>query len=85
MERAGTSAWQEVVGRCRQELGAVHRHMEAAGVSVELVFDLKKIEACFARMESLVAVLCASNRADSLRATRHLLESLWRADNLISA
>jgi site-specific recombinase len=72
----GTSAWQEVVGRCRQELGAVHRHMEAAGVSVELVFDLKKIEACFARMESLVAVLCASNRADSLRATRYLLESL---------
>jgi site-specific recombinase len=72
----GTSAWQEVVGRCRQELGAVHRHMEAAGVSVELVFDLKKIEACFARMESLVAVLCASNHADGLRATRHLLESL---------
>ena len=72
----GTSAWQEVVGRCRQELGAVHRHMESAGVSVELVFDLKKIEACFARMETLVAVLDSKSDSDRLRATRNLLEVL---------
>ena len=42
--RAAVSPWLEVVGHCRQEIGAVHRHMESAGVSVEQVFDLKKLK-----------------------------------------
>lgn len=64
-------------------MDAVHRHMESAGVSVELVFDLKKIEACFTRMEALVAVLCPATTAEGTRATRSLLELLmvgWQSD-----
>jgi site-specific recombinase len=71
-----TMAWQETVGRCRQEIGSVHGHMESEGVSVELVFDLKKIEACFARMESLVAVICPASSQDRLRAAKQLLTTL---------
>jgi site-specific recombinase len=58
--RADLQAWQGVADRCRREISAVHRHMETEGVSVELVFDLRKIEACFARMEALIAALCPS-------------------------
>jgi site-specific recombinase len=74
--QASISSWMQVVGRCRQEIGAVHQHMESAGVSVELVFDLKKIEACFARMEALVAVLCPATPADGISAIKHLLRIL---------
>ena len=74
--RANVPAWQSMVGRCREELAAVNQHMESAGVSVELVFDLKKIGACFARMEALVAVLCPATAEDGIRATRHLFELL---------
>jgi len=74
--RANVPVWQSVVGRCREELAAVNQHMESAGVSVELVFDLKKIDACFARMEALVAVLCPATEEEGIRATRHLFELL---------
>lgn len=51
------SAWRGAVERCRDQQAQVYRHMETSGVSVELVFDLKKIDACLARMESLIATL----------------------------
>ena len=85
--RANVLLWEGVVCRCRQELAAVNRHMESAGVSVELVFDLKKISACFARMEALVAILCAATAADGTRATRHLFELLmagWKSDRSLA-
>jgi site-specific recombinase len=86
--RANVPVWESVVGRCREELAAVSRHMESAGVSVELVFDLKKISACFARMEALVAVLCPGTAEDGTRATRHLFELLmagWKSDRSLAA
>ena len=86
--RANVPVWESVVGRCREELAAVSRHMESAGVSVELVFDLKKISACFARMEALVAVLCPGTAEDGTRATRHLFELLmagWTSDRSLVA
>lgn len=48
------TAWRGAVERCREQQAQVYRHMETSGVSVELVFDLKKIDACLARMESLI-------------------------------
>ena len=86
--RANVSPWQDVVNRCRGEMEAVHRHMESAGVSIELVFDLKKIEACFARMEALVAVLCPATVAGGRRAARSLLELLtagWQSDRSLAS
>jgi site-specific recombinase len=67
------SKWTEVVSRCRWEMVQVHRHMESAGVSVELIFDLKKIEACLNRMEMIVEVLVASTPAHQLVASRTLM------------
>jgi len=49
--------WRGAVERCREQQAQVYRHMESSGVSVELVFDLKKIDACLERMESLVETL----------------------------
>jgi site-specific recombinase len=51
------TAWRGAVERCREQQAQVYRHMETSGVSVELVFDLKKIDACLARMESLIETL----------------------------
>ena len=54
VERARESAlWTEVVERCREELYQVHVHMEDAGVSSTVVFDLRSIEATLDRMELL--------------------------------
>jgi site-specific recombinase len=86
--QANVSSWQGVVNCCRREMDAVHCHMESAGVSVELVFDLKKIEACFARMEALVAVLCPAKAAEGIRASRSLLELLmtgWQSDRSLAS
>jgi site-specific recombinase len=74
--RANVLLWQSVVRRCQAELVVVNQHMETAGVSVELVFDLKKIGACFARMEALIAVLCPATPEEGTRATRDLFELL---------
>jgi site-specific recombinase len=57
---AGLDAWKQVVARCRAEMEVVYEHMESAGISVELVFDLKSIQACLVRMEAIAKVLTAS-------------------------
>jgi site-specific recombinase len=85
--RAGVPTWQAVAERCRQEMALVHQHMETEGVSVELVFDLRKIDACFARMEAIIATLCAATSEASVKAARHLLELLMasrRGDRSVS-
>ena len=48
------------MARCRQEMEEVYGHMESEGISVELVFDLKTIQACLQRMEAIAAVLTAA-------------------------
>jgi len=73
---AALARWQGVVHRCRTEMSQVHQHMENAGVSVELVFDLRKIAACLGRMESILEVLAADSRAAKLRAVHGLLGQL---------
>jgi site-specific recombinase len=70
------SNWQAVVERCREEMATVHHHMESAGVSVDLVFDLKKIDACLTRMETLLKAQHAADSHDQLQAVRTLLERL---------
>ena len=74
--RERLASWKAVVARCREEMAAVHKHMETAGVSVELVFDLKKIDACLLRMERLLDVLHAETPRDRILAIRTLLERL---------
>ena len=68
--------WRGVVHRCRTEMARVHQDMEAAGVSVELIFDLRKIAACLARMESVVDVLAAETHDARILAVHGLLGHL---------
>lgn len=69
---AALAAWRKVVAKCRAKVGFVHQHMESAGISVELVFDLASIEACLGRMERIARVLCAAE-GERLDAVHDLL------------
>ncbi|MGA9568210.1 MAG: hypothetical protein WBS19_21995, partial [Candidatus Korobacteraceae bacterium] len=68
--------WNGVVQRCRTEMVQVHQHMENEGVSVELIFDMRKISTCLARMESIVDVLTADSHDAKLLAVHGLLGQL---------
>jgi len=74
--RVALARWQGAVHRCRTEMVRVHQDMETAGVSVELIFDLRKIAACLARMETIVDVLTADTRDARVLAVRGLLGHL---------
>jgi site-specific recombinase len=73
---AALADWRSVVRRCRAEIVLVQEHMENAGVSVELIFDLRKIAACLLRMEALVSVLDADDHPGRLKAIHRLLSQL---------
>jgi site-specific recombinase len=49
--------WRQTIARCREELEQVHLHMEDAGVSSALVYDLLSIEAALDRMALLAALV----------------------------
>ncbi len=49
--------WNLVVQGCRDELDQVHLHMEAAGVSSDLVFDIRTIDLSLTRLLRLAATL----------------------------
>jgi site-specific recombinase len=69
-------AWKQVVARCRSEMEIVYEHMESAGISVELVFDLKTIQACLVRMETVARVLTATEPRELDAAIQTLLARL---------
>ena len=48
--------WEQAVRQCIEELEQIHLHMEDAGVSSALVFDLRSIEASLSRMQLLAQV-----------------------------
>jgi site-specific recombinase len=77
-ETAGAvlARWRGTVHRCRTEMVRVHQDMETAGVSVELIFDMRKIAACLARMESIVDVLTAADHGARVLAVHGLLGDL---------
>jgi len=67
------SAWREAARRGVEELDQVHLHMEEAGVSAALVYDLRSIEAALERMQLLAAAYVRGREADGvpLGATNH--------------
>ncbi len=73
---AALHAWKQVVARCRAEMEVVYEHMESAGISVELVFDLKIIQACLVRMEAIAKLLTAADPHEMLAAVQTLLVRL---------
>jgi site-specific recombinase len=70
------AAWKQEVAGCRQQMEVVYGHMESEGISVELVFDLKTIQACLQRMETIAAVLTAPDSPGRLAAVHALLSRL---------
>ena len=75
---AALARWRGIVQHCRSEMVLVHQHMENAGVSVELIFDLRKLAACLARMESIVDVLTAEGEQARIAAVHGLLGQLMQ-------
>ena len=57
--------WRACVRECREELDLVHLHMEGAGVSADLVLDLRSIEMGLTRMGRLAALLEAAGLPES--------------------
>jgi site-specific recombinase len=79
--------WLEAVYACRGELALVRLHMEDAGVSTGLVFDLSVMDAALDRME-LLATALASYNGKAPVAARRLLDTLFSgllADTRVSA
>lgn len=67
--------WLDAVHLCRTELIHVHLHMEDAGVSTALVFDLTSMEASLDRMQLLAATLTGDAR-EVIYSSRQLLNTL---------
>ncbi len=79
--------WMEAIYACRGELALVRIHMEDAGVSTSLVFDLSTMDAALDRMEMLAATLVEHTTTRAV-AARQLLNSLVQGlteDTRISA
>jgi len=68
--------WRAVARRCREELEQVHLHMEKAGVSSDLVFDLKSIDSSLDRMVALAGVYAAASPEEAISAARRLFDQL---------
>lgn len=54
-ERAGE--FKKIVHRCRSEVAGVHKHLEEFGVSVNIVYQLARLEAYLKRIESLTSCM----------------------------
>lgn len=48
---------RHVIGECRQELEQVHKHLDENGVSVELVFQIARLNTYLLRIENLLEIL----------------------------
>lgn len=68
-------SWMEAIYACRGELALVRIHMEDAGVSTALVFDLSTMDVALDRMEMLAATLVERAAKPSM-AARQLLNTL---------
>lgn len=75
LQRDRFHQWMECVHACRGELAQVRLHMEDAGVSTPLVFDLTSMEASLDRMQLLAATLAEHSQKPSYPA-RQLLNAL---------
>ncbi|WP_158752382.1 hypothetical protein [Acidobacterium sp. S8] len=67
--------WQRALHACRAEMIQVGLHMEEAGVSTALVFDLTSMDASLDRMQLLGSTIAASSR-QAVQPARQLLNTL---------
>ncbi|HYK36060.1 hypothetical protein [Alloacidobacterium sp.] len=72
---AALQRWFDSVHACRSEMIQVSEHMEEAGVSTGLVFDLSSMDAALDRMQLLASTI-AGDTQQSLQPARQLLNTL---------
>lgn len=72
---AALQRWSDAVHACRSEMIQVSEHMEEAGVSTALVFDLSSMDASLDRMQLLASTIAGDTR-QSLQPVRQLLNAL---------
>ncbi|NVJ16041.1 site-specific recombinase [Myxococcus sp. AM010] len=68
----------QCVADCRQVVGSVSRHLEDAGVSVDLVYRLERIRRVLERMEAIARVLGAARGEPRWREAMTLVSDLLR-------
>ena len=74
-----SEAWRRTLDACGLEMEQIHLHMEDAGVSSALVYDLRSMEAALERMRLLVPLLRVGERdAARVEFERRLIETLLR-------
>ena len=73
---AAAAAFRKDSGECRKEARAVQKHLEDAGVSVQIVFDLEVLERCLTRMALMADVLEAAPGLETSRAIHRLVARL---------
>ena len=69
--RQEVALWQSAVQLCSAELEQIHLHMEDAGVSSALVYDLRSIEAYLERMQMLAMAYLAMEQSDGAEPNDH--------------
>jgi len=72
-------AWRACAAGVRDACAGVHKNLERAGVSLDLVFAIDFIEAALLRMEQLAAVFVAAGRQQGAQAAARLWLDLERA------
>jgi len=77
-EEASLSATvlRDDIAGCRNRLLAVHQHLNAGGINVDIVFAIDVIERCLTRMEDMLTIMLAPQGVDRSRAIHGLLARL---------
>lgn len=71
-------ACEKEIHACREKMADVYRHLEDAGVSLALVFQLESLTASLARVETLLQILSPHPSVDQLAIGRRFLAMLVR-------
>lgn len=75
-EHPSISACEREIQACREKIADVYRHLEEAGVSVTLVFQLDYLTAAIQRAETLVQILLPQAGLDQIAIGRRFLAAL---------
>ena len=73
---AAYQAFQRDSGECRKEVRVIQRHLEASGVSVDVVFGLEVIDRCLTRTALMADVIQEATGPERSRAIHRLFSRL---------
>jgi site-specific recombinase len=71
--------WRQIVAECHNEIRWIRRQLEAAGVSVDIVYGLEVLQYCLIRMSAAMNIMTARDDAAYARAVHDFLKILIQA------